>query len=122
VAVDFLAPHDQEDHIVVTPARKIWRRAKLQVADDVRTRLDGDIVDLHKRLDAIEAQLAGLHETLGIVRDAIDAQVDMETESNELLGRMLSRLAGSLERLDVADDLAGRRDAGRRDTGSRDAG
>lgn len=102
---------------MVTPARKIWRRAKLQVADDVRTRLDGDIVDLHKRLDAIEGQLAGLNETLGIVRDAIDAQVDMETESNELLGRMLSRLAGSLERLNVADDLGGRRDAGRRDAG-----
>lgn len=96
-----------------SPARQVWRRAKLQVADDVRTRLEGDLAALVERLEAIEVRLDALSETLGVVRDAVAAQVDTQNESNELLGRMLSRLAGALESLTAADDLgARRRDAG----------
>jgi hypothetical protein len=81
----------------------------LQVADDVRTRLEGDIAELEGRLAAIEARLDEMNATLAIIQDGIETQVDMYTESNELIGRLLGRLAGALESLELADDLDGRR-------------
>lgn len=83
------------------PARQLWRRAKLQVADDVRTRLEADLTDLRERLSSIERRLDGLEETIAKVADTLEAQVDMENESDELLGRLLGRLAGRIEQLEL---------------------
>lgn len=83
------------------PARQLWRRAKLQVADDVRTRLEADLTELRERLSSIERRLDGLEETIAKVADTLEAQVDMENESDELLGRLLGRLAGRIEQLEL---------------------
>jgi prefoldin subunit 5 len=86
---------------VPDPARQLWRRAKLQVADDVRTRLEADLTELRERLSSIERRLDGLEETIAKVADTLEAQVDMENESDELLGRLLGRLAGRIEQLEL---------------------
>jgi hypothetical protein len=86
---------------VPTPARQLWRRAKLQVADDVRTRLDGDISELRERLGGIERRLDGLEELISSVKDTLEALVDMENESDELIGRLLGRLTGRIEQLEL---------------------
>ena len=81
-------------------ARQLWRRAKLQVADDVRTRLEDDITELRDRLAAIERRLEQIEEGIDSIKDTLSAQVDMENESDELLGRLLGRLAGRIEQLE----------------------
>lgn len=86
---------------MTTPARQLWRRAKLQVADDVRTRLDGDISELRDRLGGIERRLDGLEELLSSIKDTLGALVDMENESDELIGRQLGRLTGRIEQLEL---------------------
>jgi chromosome segregation ATPase len=86
---------------VPDPARQLWRRAKLQVADDVRTRLDTDLSELRERLSAIERRLDGLEQAVAKIADTLEAQVDMENESDELLGRLLGRLAGRIEQLET---------------------
>lgn len=82
-------------------ARQVWRRAKLQVADDVRTRLDSDLVELRGRLEAIEQRLERLEEGIASIKDTLSAQVDMENESDELLGRLLGRIEGRIEQLEL---------------------
>jgi chromosome segregation ATPase len=86
---------------VPSPAKQLWRRAKLQVADDVRTRLDGDLSELRERLSAIERRLDRLEELVASIKDTLEAQVDMENESDELIGRLLSRLTGRIEQLEL---------------------
>jgi hypothetical protein len=84
----------------VVPARQLWRRAKLQVADDVHTRFDSDLAEVRERLAAIERRLDGLEEAIASIRDTLGAQVDMENESDELLGRLLGRLTARIEQLE----------------------
>jgi chromosome segregation ATPase len=86
---------------VASAARQLWRRAKLQVADDVRARMDGDIAELQGRLDAIDRRLEKLEEGIASIRDTLSAQVDMENESDELLGRLLGRIEGRIEQLEL---------------------
>ncbi len=86
---------------MASAARQLWRRAKLQVADDVRARMDGDIAELQGRLDAIERRLEKLEEGIASIRDTLSAQVDMENESDELLGRLLGRIEGRIEQLEL---------------------
>lgn len=81
-------------------ARQLWRRAKLQVADDVRTRLDGDLADIRDRLTALELRLETIEGSLASIRDTLGAQVDTQNESDELLGRLLGRLTGRIEELE----------------------
>lgn len=71
------------------------------MADDVRTRLDADLEELRERLSSIERRLDGLEETIAKVADTLEAQVDMENESDELLGRLLGRIAGRIEQLEL---------------------
>jgi chromosome segregation ATPase len=86
---------------VASAARQLWRRAKLQVADDVRARMDGDIAELQGRLDAIDRRLEKLEQGIASIRDTLSAQVDMENESDELLGRLLGRIEGRIEQLEL---------------------
>ena len=86
---------------MASAARQLWRRAKLQVADDVRARMDGDIAELQGRLDAIDRRLEKLEQGIASIRDTLSAQVDMENESDELLGRLLGRIEGRIEQLEL---------------------
>ena len=82
-------------------ARQLWRRAKLQVADDVRTRLDGDLTEIRERLAGLERRLEVIEEALDSIRDTLGAHVDTQNESDELLGRLLGRLTGRIEELEA---------------------
>jgi chromosome segregation ATPase len=86
---------------VPTPARQLWRRAKLQVADDVRTRFEADLSELRERLGGLERRLDGLEELMSSVKDTLESLVDMENESDELIGRLLGRLTGRIEQLEL---------------------
>jgi archaellum component FlaC len=86
---------------VASAPRQLWRRAKLQVADDVRARLDSDLGELRGRLEAIEDRLAKLEAGVASIKDMLSAQVDMENESDELLGRLLGRIEGRIEQLEL---------------------
>jgi hypothetical protein len=89
----------------------LWRRAKQGVADEVRASFEPDLVALTERLAALERAVAEVLEALAgevgslksdvaAVSDALAAQLDMENESSELLGRLLVRLTARVEELE----------------------
>lgn len=99
---------------MTSAARRLWRRAKLQVADDVHTRLEPDLDTLDERLralekvaaevlDALVGEVGSLKCDVAELRDALAAQLDMENESNELIGRLLVRLSARVEDLEGLD-------------------
>ncbi len=96
-------------------ARPLWRRAKMQVADDVRSRLADDLSDTRARLEDLQRQCTALTESMATLlaevgsirqdasdlRSALATQLDAENESNELIGRLLARLGTRVDVLEA---------------------
>lgn len=60
-----------------------------------------DFVDeVEGRLAAIEERLERIDENVQGFCDTLGAQIDMQVETSELLGRLLGRLAGRIEELE----------------------
>ncbi|HEV2361590.1 MAG TPA: hypothetical protein VGS21_07800 [Acidimicrobiales bacterium] len=103
--------------------KSVWRRAKLQVADDVRTRLEPDFTVTADRISALEQRVADLTHQVAVLVEAISAlrpfmestdegvqaigralaaQLDTENESNELIGRLFERMAARVENVEAS--------------------
>lgn len=61
-----------------------------------------DFVDeVEERLEAIEERLERIDENVQAFCYTLGAQIDMQVETSELLGRLLGRLAGRIEELEA---------------------
>jgi hypothetical protein len=96
---------------MTSSGRRLWRRAKRGIADEVHARFEPDRDAFAERLSALEKAVADVLDALSgevgslkcdvtALREALAAQLDMENESSELIGRLLVRLAARVEDLE----------------------
>lgn len=73
--------------------RAAWQRIRTSLAQQVTADLEGRLGELSTRLDAIELRLREL-------RDLAETQVDSETQTTELLGRLLRSATSRIDELE----------------------
>ena len=78
---------------VASAPRAAWQRIRTSLAQQVIADLEGRLGELSTRLDAIELRLREL-------RDLAETQVDSETQTTELLGRLLRSATSRIDELE----------------------
>lgn len=78
--------------------RAAWQRIRTSLAQQVIATMEGQLNELAARLDGVELRLRELKELA-------EAQVEVENQSIELLGRLLRSVTG---RIDELEERAGR--------------
>jgi tetrahydromethanopterin S-methyltransferase subunit G len=75
------------------PARRAGRR-RAPEPDDFVDEVEERLAEIERRLERIDENVQAFCYTLG-------AQIDMQVETAELLGRLLGRLTGRIEELEA---------------------
>lgn len=81
-------------------ARAGWRGTTTRLARRAASSIVGHQRSVDARLDAIEQQLASIDGQLRELREIAGAQVDVENQSTELLGRLLRAATSRIEDLE----------------------
>jgi len=108
---------------VASAARRGWRRVKSSLADEVVARTTGEDNEILRQLSDVFSELARLSRDVGAVWravedmstrfnahaaelaalvDAVNAQVDTDYQSTEILGRLLQSTRARLEVVEEA--------------------
>jgi hypothetical protein len=80
--------------------RAAWRRTTTRLARKAAGSIVGHQRSVDARLDAIERHLARIDGQLQELREIAAAQVDVENQSTELLGRLLRAATSRIEDLE----------------------
>lgn len=97
-------PADDKEKQLASASHGTWRQIKRTlgrpVAAAMAPAISSGTTELHERLNSVDAQLRSLLEEVRELRSIADAQVDVDNQSTELLGRLLRSLASRVEELE----------------------